>query len=254
MKTHTRVFSIAKSGNASSDNQDAYSDVKGVDGYAESSAQRFAVADGASEALFSGQWARLLTDAWADGRLHVFGEQYLEVLQTLADNWRASISTEDLPWWAEQKLSRGSFAALAVLQLIEAPSGQLRWSFSAVGDSCVFLVRENEIIYSAPISRSDDFNSSPYLISTISERNSDISRHLFSHEDIAKTGDEFILATDSLSCWICKMVESGKKPSEMFLFLDREDRDKEFECFVSEARNVGEMRNDDVTFMSIMIL
>src|SRR5262245_31129956 len=75
---------------------------------------RCAIADGATEASFSKQWARTLVRAWESGSLTK--EQFVADVGRLQENWRRGFTEVrtrgKLSWYAEQKAEFGAFAAL----------------------------------------------------------------------------------------------------------------------------------------------
>jgi len=254
VKTHTKVFTTAKAGNSTAENQDSFGHPLGEDGYCSQQEQRFAVADGATEAIFSGIWASLLTAAWSEGHLSFEDDRYTDLLGRLGATWLATIQNQSLAWWAEEKLAYGAYSTLAGLSIIQDDSGVARWRFSTVGDSCFFLIRANQVVVKSPLTESIQFSSSPYLIGSSKSQHSSIGDHLLISEGELNSGDELILATDAISCWLMQQLEQGAKPSDLLLFRDHENSDFAFLEFVGNARANERMRNDDVTLMSILIL
>lgn len=254
MKTHTKVFTTAKAGNSETENQDSFAHPVGEDGYCSEQTQRFAVADGATEAIFSGVWASLLTAAWSDGQLSFENADYTDSLASLGATWLATVPTQSMPWWAEEKLASGAFSTLAGLLITQDGTSPAKWRFSAVGDSCLFLIRANQVIVKCPLSESAQFSSSPYLIGSSKSQHNSIGDHLFFLDGELTAGDELILATDAISCWFMYQLEQGAKPSELLVFREHANSDLAFLEFVEGARAEQHMRNDDVTFMSILIL
>src|ERR671932_253708 len=75
-------------------------------------AHRFAVADGATEAFDARNWARRLAEGWVATEppalsRETFGAWVAEQGVALHDSWQG----RTLPWYAEEKARRGSFAA-----------------------------------------------------------------------------------------------------------------------------------------------
>src|SRR5437764_13347045 len=66
---------------------------------------RFAIADGATEASFSGRWAQMLTRAYCRGDLE--SDCQTASLARLQAAWSSEISGRSLPWYAEEKVRQG---------------------------------------------------------------------------------------------------------------------------------------------------
>lgn len=256
MKTHTTIFCLPKAENQPSEYQDAYfQQSDSEDGDCESLEQRFAVADGATESIFSGPWAKLLTDEWGSGGLDLVGD-YENTIARLSLRWRTAITSEALPWWAEEKIDKGAFSTFAGLQLCRKPDGSASWSLTAIGDSCLFLIRGNKLKFSGPLESAEQFNSCPYLIGSSIECNSEFKNHLKVYTGVLRKYDHLILATDAVACWFISKIKGGIKPSDLLEFEDYEDyKDQRsaFVDFVKKARSSAVMRNDDVTLVSIIV-
>ena len=149
-----RALLVQKAGNAPEEMEDASFPSREAEGVA--SGARFAVADGATETSFSGLWASTLVRL--HGRVGLAAETLLDGLPRWGRYWRRRVGDRDLPWYAEEKLRSGSFAAFAGLTL-GAPAdgapgaggGRLRWEAVAAGDSCVFQVREDALMAAFPL-------------------------------------------------------------------------------------------------------
>ena len=170
---------------------------------------RLAVADGATEASFSGLWARMLVRACGRGQIRP--ENLHEAISPLQTAWWAEVGRTPLPWYAEEKLRSGAFSSLLGLILKQRRhDGQLTWSALAVGDTCLFIVRDQALITSFPIHEAEFFDNSPQLISSVSARNHDLA--LCRDRGSALQGDRFYLATDALACWFLTRHEEGAEP------------------------------------------
>ena len=125
---------------------------------------RFAVGDGATETSFSGVWAKQIVRAICAGQFE--GELLHQTLGRLRERWHKIVSRKPMPWYAEEKLRMGAYAALVGLVLND-PSSRLEdgeWTALAIGDSCVFQIRGKKLVASFPMERSESFNNSPELL------------------------------------------------------------------------------------------
>lgn len=246
-----RVRHLWKAANSESDYQDAYyptSEARATEG----NLMRYAVADGASEALFSGSWAKTLTAAWSEHRLN-FDDGVQGQLRQLSADWAESIDSTNFPWWAEEKLRQGSFSTLTGIEL-ELAEGVARWSVVAVGDSCFFHVRRGEVIEYGPVMRSSDFASRPYLIGTHARSSSDLALHTNRYYGQLEPGDEFFLLTDALSAWFISQFEQRGTYANFSGQLERAVTDQHlFFEWIADLRRNQHIRDDDVTCLWVLV-
>ena len=119
-----------------------------------------AVSDGAGTTFESGLWARLLAKRFVE--LPLSGQDQREVLDWVSHAsaaWHASIPWQDLSFFAKEKASQGSAATLVGLRLEESEPGVRygTWSCMAMGDSCMFQVRDGHLATAIPLRKSADF-------------------------------------------------------------------------------------------------
>lgn len=249
MKISYRVFCLPKSGCSSDEYEDAFApDYSSESGAHQIDCKEFrcAVADGATETSFSGLWAGMLCRAYVDGKLD---------LPELARSWQDELSGMELPWYAEEKLQEGAFATLLGLHLKEEKK-RIRWSSWALGDSCLLHLREGSMLASFPLEKWQDFDYSPYLISSRIECNEKLSEMELEKGGSCIAGDIFYLMTDAVSQWILrKEAESGDGISS----LESVRTMAEFQTLVDGQRQAKDsegrvlMHNDDVTWARISL-
>lgn len=250
MRCVVKVFHVPKRGNTESEYEDAFWPLTPLD-QNELKSFDLAVADGATETSFSGEWARLLTRAFGKGLFSKW--EQAKVLTACQRVWKTTVGSKPLPWYAEAKLASGAFAALIGLTITDSPDLKC-WTSFAVGDSCMVQSRSGRIVESFPLKQSADFNSRPLLISSVASNNGDIAKHFPSAEGTWEHGDEFFLMTDALACWFLKRAEMGADPFDVATILTAD----EFANFVTLHRSditdgVPAMRNDDVTLVHCQV-
>jgi hypothetical protein len=248
MHIRSRTWWAPKAGHAPDEYEDAFWPEEDLDGDLDSC--RFAVADGASEASFSGLWARLLVSAYGRGRLRPGA--LARALPALQQEWLAGATSRTLSWYAEEKLRTGSFAALAGLTLRRAAAGPGgTWEAMAVGDSCVFQVRQDRLALAFPVSRAADFGTTPHLLSTQARH---IERAV---DDLQRVrgrwlpGDSFFLLTDALACWFLGEHERGGAPRSALPDREGPDVAARAGAWVAALRAAGALRNDDLTLLRV---
>lgn len=209
-----------------------------------------AVADGASESAFAREWANALADAFTarppqfDGLTEDGLKEWLAPAQ---EEWSAGIPWDRLPWHGEAKARAGAFATLLGL-VVDAPPGSegpLSWRALAVGDSCLFIVRDGRLLRSFPLEDAALFDNNPDLLCSNPANAGALWEAVRLDDGECAEGDLFILASDALSCWFLAASAAGEKPWETLAALAPPDWD----AWVGERRAEGLMRNDDVALV-----
>ena len=249
----THAFHLAKRGSPESEYEDAFF----PDGVFQRDLSEFrcAVADGASESAFSGKWARLLVRWYCRRRV---------TLESLQRWWLRFATRLQAPWYLEAKVRRGAHAAFVGLSIRDGqPSEPFggSWEVLAVGDSCFFHVRGNELLTVVPISKSDEFDNSPHLVSTDTSTSFGLGEsRLTEFSGEWRPRDSFYLLTDALAQWTLGEHEAGRSPWEMFRGLRQADDpsggDAGHRCFqtvVAELREKGGLHNDDTTLLRVEV-
>jgi hypothetical protein len=244
------VFWIQKSGSLATEYEDAFWPLPTLD-TAVKGQMSVAVADGATESSYSSIWARQLA------RAYVRDEWFLAdalgpSLKKKQTHWSRIVNRKPKPWYAEQKLEQGAFAALAGLTFFEGTESG-RWTLLVSGDCCMTQIRDDGVLRCDPFSRSADFDNGPVLMATNPQRNEDALSQLVRREGDWMSGDVFYLMTDALATCYFRDIEAGGLPWQVFRDFGT-DEGPVFENFVSEARKQKRMRNDDVTLYRISVL
>jgi len=245
---------MPKAGNTDSEYEDAYWPERSVDG---ESCPRFAVADGATETSFSGIWATQIVEAYGAGAFENLPDSgWLSELQR---KWWSNVRERPLPWYAEEKVESGTFAAFVGLTLDwESPDSEHgTWHAEAIGDCCLFQLRGSKILAKFPLQASEDFTNSPVLLSVKPGKHSAIDS-LVSTRGEWQRGDHFYLMTDAVAVWFFRAIERDEAPWETIRDLASEPVSarsgmKSFREWVDASRRKGLMRNDDVTLYRIEV-
>jgi serine/threonine protein phosphatase PrpC len=244
MRVRAQAFRLPKAGNT----EEEYEDACWPEGAVRREARLFrcAVADGATEASFAGLWARLLVRAYC--RAELSSARLPISLRALASAWDDAVASRPLPWYAEEKARAGAFAALAGLTMTVS-RGEVRWRALAIGDSCIFHLRGGALIAAFPLQAADDFDNRPYLLGSKAESNGQLRVHVRHATGRAQSCDRFLLMTDALAAWALRSSEAGDNPWEA---LSSAAHDEEvFRGLIGDLRTSGDIRNDDVTLMTV---
>ena len=231
---------MSKLGNRESDYEDSFSyDLERM---------KFAIADGASNSIFSDVWSRALTESFVSEDLDLFSQSVQDVIRNIMEKarriWYSSIDWNDLPWFTKNKSVNGSYSTLLLCQLRENDSDHLQMRSIAVGDSCLFKIRGEDITFSFPLTYISQFNISPDLVWSgrghpfpeKSPSKVPVTRVM---DGIVDSSDKLVFATDSISV----LLLSDPDP----MGLVTEIIEKRFTEKLIKAIDAGRIKNDDVT-------
>ncbi|WP_329622653.1 hypothetical protein OG357_21270 [Streptomyces sp. NBC_01255] len=261
-------FLVPKAGSSSAECEDAAD----VSLSPDASSLFAAVSDGASESLLAGVWARQLVhgaiasmtaadDESGDGQTALPGSFVEGLLARTVDQWESYVSEyqaeraasgRPIAWYEQPGLAKGAFATLTAVHMRAEPApGAARWMWQAfaLGDSCLFHLRDGRLITSFPITDGDGFGITPQLLGS---RNRDAI--LISDRAVTATGelraeDELLLATDALAAWLLSHPEidsggAGKQLGNLAALGE-----EIFADWVQHERDKSRMRNDDVALI-----
>jgi len=218
-----------------------------------SEAAKFAVADGATQASYSKEWARILVTSFLELNTSTLTrdhfESWLEGCRRKWTEWERPLASRTLPWFTKEKLLEGSASTFLGISFDFGTDAcnQVLWKAVAFGDSCLFIVRGEWLIRHFPIEASDDFTATPSLLHTLAYPIGD-DLHIFSGGVCA--GDRIFMATDALAKWLLYVYETTETPWDQLYAISSHS---ELQSFVDENRANGSMRDDDVTLITIEI-
>jgi hypothetical protein len=191
---------------------------------------RFAIADGASESYASGEWAKLLVDGFVRAGTN---RDWLQVPQ---QRWQDDIGRRASSWYAEEKFTAGAHATFLGVQFTHT-DGEANWGAEAVGDSCMFILHDDHLETSFPMSNSSEFTRAPSLLN--SHGGSPVWE--FGMGALPR-GSVLVLASDALAQYLLRSSEQKAFIGQALLHVD----DRTFPEWVEASRATGDLRNDDV--------
>lgn len=218
---------------------------------------RFAVADGASESLLSGMWADLLVRTWCRSKRL----RPAEMIATAMSGWQGEMTRylegrerheRPIQWFEEPGLAQGAYATLIGLDLSSASDTSGTWTAVALGDSCVFQVRDGRLLKSFPMGTAAEFSTSPKLVPSRPHLLAKALAHLDQTEGKWQSGDVFFLATDAIAAWFLAAAEDGLAPWSTLSQFEA-DTPELFAAWVGEQRGLSQLRNDDVTVVRVEV-
>ena len=210
---------------------------------------RFAVADGATEAFDSRNWAQRLAQHWVQNEsastLAEFREWVAAEGRELRDTWNGL----SLSWYSEEKARTGSFAALVGVELDLKTDGP-EWKAIALGDACLLHCRRGTLLKSLPLCRSESFTSAPVLVASDCSMHEESMKSVVIDSGSCESGDVLLLLSDGVASWCLERFEKDEFEPSNFLATKNGD---ELRKFFDDERLAGRMRNDDVAVLRIDI-
>ncbi|KGI66855.1 protein phosphatase 2C domain-containing protein [Mycolicibacterium rufum] len=261
MRGQIDTFWLPKAGATEAEYEDAsansVSDELTVELPAEHDDVRVAVADGATESLLSGRWARALSRRVAtDDIPH---RRWHDAIKSAIDDWPADLCAyreerlrrkKPIAWYEEPGLERGAEATLVALRLRNPVDGRPGfWWSMAVGDATLFHIRGDGFTRAFPMKRSAAFSTSPHLIRSL-DHESGFKRRLRKTSGEWEPEDLFFLCTDALAAWFLERQEESDKPWRVWQDFGSLDC-LSFEEWVTDERSSGRLKNDDVTLVRV---
>ncbi len=236
------VFRLAKGGSSRAEYEDAIAWSR--------RRRRFAVADGASASAFARLWAQLLVRGYASGALAA--ETIEADLAPLQARWSTEVEQRDLPWYAAEQARRGAFAALVGLTLHEDGV----WNALAVGDSCLFLVRDGLVHTALPLSDPEAFGNQPLLLASRAAANACLRDQgaIVAAEGSWQPGDTFLLMSDALAAtFLAQSLLARARACAALEVLAFDRTAAGFRRWVRRLRGQRLLRNDDVSLMWLAV-
>jgi serine/threonine protein phosphatase PrpC len=215
-----------------------------------------AVADGASESSFANIWAKQLARQFSQQPFRTVDELRVQI-QPLYERWRTIVFRKPLAWFAEEKARQGAFATLLGMEIIGGRRGTRvtgTWRSAAIGDSCLFQVRQGDLLLAWPVNDADRFDNFPTLLSSVPARNLTIWDEVNFYHGTWRKGDYFILATDALSACLLKNGHHSCPSWQQIIDLAfLPDAQEHFAEWVETRRDCREMKNDDTTCLVVVM-
>jgi len=216
-----------------------------------------AIADGVSSAIFSGLWARLLTKSAVDRPpdLQDF-PSFAGWLAELRAAWRGEIDPGKLKFYQREKLVDGAMSTLLWLSLLPAADGgqpasdRCRFCSVSIGDSCLFHVRQGQLLRVFPMESSAEFGLDPAVLGSV-DRQRDHLLEFEVLEDECLAGDLLVLCTDALGLWGLRRIEAGE-PVDWTRYWDMPPAAWQEE--ICELRAANRMRFDDTTLALLKVV
>lgn len=209
---------------------------------------RAALADGATCSHFPRAWAKVLTSALVlTGVPLSRPSQFQRKLDGLGRLWRQDVERTlplSRPWYVDEGLERGAFAALLTFSLRESS-----WEAQAVGDTCLFQVRDGSLLRAFPLEDPADFARAPYLVSSNPHKNRNLQSMIRLATGSARSGDAFLLATDAVAKWIL----ARKGWNDLLELEEDSEAQRSWRDWVAFERGFDRLQDDDSTLLVVRV-
>ena len=256
-----QTFSMTKLGNSVEEYEDAVA--------CSSEGRRFAIADGATQTSFADRWSQILSLEFIMNppKDQPPPQRWMNWLQPLQEAWSSGIPWDTLPWFAMEKAQAGACTTLLALEFCAntdeemapkqsiwrrlmggAKPAAMNWRAEAVGDSCLFQIRNDQLVRAFPVDNPEEINHHPALITTNPVHNKQVCNNMKTLRGDCEPGDVFFLMTDALAKWFLERHVAQERPWQL---LQRLDDETLFKQFVIEQRDGSRLENDDTTLMII---
>ncbi|MCP3821366.1 hypothetical protein NLX86_25700 [Streptomyces sp. A3M-1-3] len=233
------------------------------------------VCDGATESALAKDWARLLSRVAAEQAMErpdvLAGGAAFEEFASSAvaqwDPWLAQYTQvrvaegRPLKWYEHTKLAEGAYATLLTVRVdpdsdpgpgsdSEASEPAWRWRAAALGDSCLFHLRDDRLVRAFPVTAAEEFGTAPNLFGS---RNHDVAL-LACRTRLAEgrcgPGDRLFLMTDALAAWFLSASDRDSAVRQLLEFSGPDDLGG-FMDWLDGLRECQQLRNDDVAVVRI---
>ena len=214
------------------------------------------VADGVSSAIFSRAWAAILTEAVVADPPDVLNpEAFAAWMQQRRQTWSGQIDVAGLAWFQKAKMASGAFSTLLWVQLsvpeheVEGAFGAIRLQCFAIGDSCLFHVRDGQLVRSFPIQHSSELQADPLVLGSL-DLNHDHLMQFVSLDEYCYADDLLVLCTDAVADWVLRTYESEAAIDwDHYWQLSPEQWASE----IIQLRDRQAMRYDDATMVILQV-
>jgi Protein phosphatase 2C len=167
-----------------------------------------AIADGATEAVYSRLWAKKLVEAARPDWTSLSDDDLGEIIKQICKEFSPIEPGQDVPWFVRNKyMDQGSQATLLAVTLAGLNDGDsLEVRAVSVGDCCLILFKASGEVLSFPMRSSDEFGVNPVLLGNRIPRPASYDRW----QGRIEPGDMILIGTDAVSKWALQCLEESQ--------------------------------------------
>jgi hypothetical protein len=242
MAQRWQTFWVVRGGNDPAHCEDASA--------ADDSTGRYALADGASEGCFSRLWAGMLVEDFV--RASGLGiDRWYDSLPPVQQRWDADVQSRVLRPSARRAVRQGAFATFLGIVLGD-PADPCRWQAVAVGDTCLMHTRGHVLLRCFPLDHATQFDNYPHLVGSRMPAEAVHQRQRLWADGRGESGDRLWAMTDALAQWCLAEEGGGGNPwATLESLLPSPDGQRDFAAWIEGLRNSRQLKNDDVTLLTI---
>lgn len=204
-KLFWQPWSVPKEGNTIEQNEDA---CRAEEMLAGEESLLIAIADGASETVYSRLWAYALVKAADTSWTALSDEDLNERLTQVRTSFSPIPPDAQIPWYVRNKfLAQGSQATLLVTTIERSKeSAEFIVRSVAVGDCCLLHFSAGGEVNSFPMRSTADFSLNPVLVMNRNQSPLEFPRS----EMRLRYGDFLLVCTDATGKWALQCMESNQ--------------------------------------------
>jgi len=242
-----KAFWLAKDARAPGEFQDAWQadPLRGI----------AAIADGVSSSLMAASWAKLLVEGVVEQPPPVGNPAgFSQWLAERRRRWSESFDPDALAWHQKARLREGAAATLLWVRLspctsADPASDDYHLTAHALGDCCLFHVRNGQVLRAFPIEDSGAFDQHPEVLRSVFHKQ-EADLQFDTLEDSCRAGDLVVLCTDAVAAWALVELESGASPQwDEYWKLTQPG----WEHTIGKLREAHRIRYDDSTVVLLKI-
>ena len=237
-------FGLQKNGNTENEYEDSY-----AIGYGPKKTFRVAIADGATESIFSNVWANLLTKEYvlfginaikADGLFSSYQKFISHTNEKIKD------SPDLRQWLLYEKIEKGTHATFAGIEFSDSFI-----KITTIGDSCIFWKNNEENnVCMQPSLNPEEFDSFPQSICHLPDTWQYLDQHITQNSLPINKAIQIVLCTDALACCLVNSLQKEILWKKLLQVSQLED----FKEVINQLRDNKKLNNDDVTLVTINAL
>jgi hypothetical protein len=187
-------------------------------------------------------------------------------LEPLQQEWRRTIGYDAIArdWIRGPKVrSVGGQATLLLTEIepvsdeadLDRPVEEYKLVVHALGDCCLFVIRDGEKVLSFPMTDAEGYAAGPHALSSIA-KNVPYAERFLHLEDRCRPGDLLVACTDAIGLWAMQEYEAGNAVDWMRYWQD----DAAWQADIVALRAKGpndpgnRMRVDDCTLLLMQVI
>ncbi len=226
----THTYSVPKDGNTPQENEDAWA--------VSADHSLVVLSDGASEGMYSREWAQYLCTHLSTPPYQIITPA---LLKDLGNSFQSGLEKKEVPWYVENKMRETGAAATLLYLHHHKKIIKQWWEVGGTGDTCIILFQDKKLVWSWPLEKGEEFDTSPELVYNLFQKNGQLKSRTV---PLPRGKSTLILATDALA----EAIISGKTATIPVLKTN-----EAFHDWIDTLRKDHILKNDDTTMVLMEI-